>query len=145
MLFTQTCDQIWLSLLSLPRASLSLSRSVFAQSLTSVVQERDETCVAAVLSTNRTLGLYNRMIECTEFKDYLLRHDDGHWAAMIRFQLRSRTSMLEHHLPSRYRDHHSRDVEEGPSGCPTCRSDDDDLVEDFPHALFCYVAHAHHY
>ena len=29
-----------------------------------------------------------------------------------------------------------------PSGCPTCCSDDDDLVRDTPYALFCCVAHA---
>ncbi len=54
-LYTQTCDQIWLSLLSFPRASLSLSRSVFARSLVVAVQERDETCVAIVLSTKPSL------------------------------------------------------------------------------------------
>ena len=31
-------------------------------------------------------------------------------------------------------------AEDGPSGCPTCHTDD--LVEDVPHALFCCVAHA---
>ena len=141
-LFTQTCDQIWLSLLSFPRASLSLSRSVFARSLVVAVQERDETCVAVALSTKPRLGLYNRVTEGTGFKEYLLRHSDGHRAAMIRFQFRSGTSMLDYHLPSHHHVRHSRDLEDGPSGCPTCRTDDDDLVEDVPHALFCCVAHA---
>ena len=141
-LFTQTCDQIWLSLLSFPRASLSLSRSVFARSLVVAVQERDETCVAVALSTKPRLGLYNRVTEGTGFKEYLLRHTDGHRAAMIRFQFRSGTSMLDYHLPSHHHVRHSRDLEDGPSGCPTCRTDDDDLVEDVPHALFCCVAHA---
>ena len=50
--------------------------------------------------------------------------------------------MLDDHLPSNHHDRHSRDLENGPSGCPTCRTDDDDLVEDVPHALFCCVAHA---
>ena len=141
-LFTQTCDQIWLSLLSFPRASLSLSRSVFARSVVVAVQERDETCVAVALSTKPRLGLYNRVTEGTGFKEYLLRHSDGHRAAMIRFQFRSGTSMLDYHLPSHHHVRHSRDLEDGPSGCPTCRTDDDDLVEDVPHALFCCVAHA---
>ena len=44
-------------------------------------------------------------------------------------------------IPSHHHDRHSRDLEEGPSGCasacPTCRTDDDDLVEDVSHAFFC--------
>ena len=77
-LFTQTCDQIWLSLMSFPRESLSLSRSVFARSLIAAVQERDEACVAVALSTKPRLGLYNSVNEGTGFKEYLLRHIDGH-------------------------------------------------------------------
>ena len=50
--------------------------------------------------------------------------------------------MLDYRLPSHHHDRHSRDLEDGPSGCPTCRTDDDDLVEDVPHALLCCVAHA---
>ena len=138
-LFTQTCDQIWLSLMPFPRESLSMSRSVFARSLVSAVQERDEACVAAALSTKPRLGLYKSVTEGIGIKEYLLRHTDGHRAAMIRFQFRSGTSMLHHHLPNHHRDRHSRADDDGPSGCPTCRTDD--LVEDVPHALFCCVAH----
>ena len=49
------------------------------------------------------LGLYNRVIEGTGFKEYLLRHADGHQAAMIRFHFRSETFMLDYHLPSHHR------------------------------------------
>ena len=139
-LFIQTCDQLWLSLISFSRESLSMSRSVFARSLIVAVPERDEACVANALSTKPRLGLYNRVTEGTGFKEYLLRHTDGHRAAMIRFQFRSGTSMLDHHLPIHHHDRHFRDVEEGPSGCPTCRSESD--VEDVPHALFSCPAHA---
>ena len=84
--------------------------------------------------------MYKSVNEGTGFKEFLLRHTDGHQAAMIRFQFRSGTSMLDHHLPSHLRDRHTRFAEDGPSGCPTCRSDDS--VEDVTHALFCCEAHA---
>lgn len=139
-LFTQTCDQIWLSLVSFPRESLSMSKSLFVRSLCSTVQERDEASVAVALSTKPRLGLYKSVTEGTGFKEYLLRHTDGHRAAMIRFQFRSGSSMLNHHLPRHHHDRHSRDAEDGPSNCPTCRCND--LVEDVPHALFSCGPHA---
>ena len=84
--------------------------------------------------------MYNSVNEGTGFKEYLLRHTDGHRAAIIRFQFRSGTSMLDHHLPSHLRDRHSRAAEDGASHCPTCRCEDS--VEDVPHALFLCESHA---
>ena len=111
------------------------------RSLIVAFQERDETCVAVALSIKPRLGLYNRVTEGTRFMEYALRHTDGHQAAIIRLQFRPGISMLDYHLPSHHYDRHSRHLEDGSSVCPTCRTHDDDLVEDVPHALFCSVTH----
>ena len=91
------CDDIWSSLVSFSRHTLTAPYLEFVTAIVSAVEERDAAQLAGALSTKPRLGLYNRVTEGAGLKEYLCRHTDGHRAAKIRFQFRSGTSMLTHH------------------------------------------------
>ena len=103
-----------------------MPRKEFVQELCSAVHDRDHGAFSSTLASMPELALYQR-IRCLEsrvyegpaFKEYLKRSlsTPGQQGALLRFQLRSGTSILRQH-DSRFRDQASHDTED--RICPTC-------------------------
>ena len=82
--------------------SLSLPRSHFTPDICSAVHGRDHAAVLSVMVGRLEPDLYQRLYEGPGFRAYCSRaHFNyiscGHQAALIRFQLRSGTSMSQQH------------------------------------------------
>ena len=92
----QVVDCIWSSLSELSMESWSLPRPEFTQDNSSVVHARDHATFLSVLASMPDLDLYQRVYEGPGLRAYLQRGTISHacQAALIRFHLRSGTSML---------------------------------------------------
>ena len=118
-----------------------MPRKEFVQELCSAVHDRDHTAFLSTLASKAELALYQRIYEGPGFKEYLQRSlsTAGQQGALLRFQLRSGTSMLRQH-DSRFRDQPSHDTED--RICPACG--EPDSVESVHHALLHCPAYEHH-
>ena len=134
----QVLDCIWGTLSEFDMGSLSLPRSEFTRHVCSAVHDRDHAAFLSVLAGRPDLDLYRRLYEGPGFRAYLQRstHSHGHQAALMRFQLRSGTSMLRQH-DSRFRDQPSHDRED--RICPACEQPDS--IESVQHVLLHCPTH----
>jgi len=95
--------------------------------------------LASVLLSKPWLGLYNRVNEGAGIKEYLQRHEEGHRAAHIRFQLWVGQASLQP-LSSRLRHEDEDDREE--DRLPACQScHGANATEDVQHVLFLCPAY----
>ena len=118
-----------------------MPRKEFVQELCSAVHDRDHGAFLSTLGSKPELALYQRIHEGPGFREYLQRSlsTAGQQGALLRFQLRSGTSMLRQH-DSRFRDQPSHDTED--RICPTCG--EPDSIESVHHVLLHCPAYEHH-
>ena len=83
--------------------SISMPRRESALELYSAVHDKDRASFLGALASKPELVLFQRIYKGPGFREYLQRNTQGQQAAQIRFQLRSRTSMLRQH-DNRFRD-----------------------------------------
>ena len=131
-------DSIWGTLPDLGMESLSLPCPEFTRGICSAVHDRDHAAFLTVLASRPDLDLYRRVYEGPGFRAYLQRSTGSHAckAALIRFQLRSGTSMLRQH-DSRFRDQPSHDKQD--RICPACEQPDS--IESVQHVLLHCPVH----
>ena len=129
---------IWSSLSEASMEFLPLPRPEFFRDICSAVHDRDHAAFLSVLAIRPDLDLYRRVYEGSDFKVYLQRSTGTHacQAALIRFQLRSNTSMFRQHN-SRFRDPPSHDRQD--RICPACKQPDS--IESVQHILLHCPAH----
>ena len=125
-------DSIWGTLPELDMQSLSLPSPEFTRGICGAVHDRDHAAFLVVLASRPAIGLYPRVYEGRGFRAYLQRSTGSHarQAALMRFQLRSGTSMLRQH-DSRFRDQPSHDRQD--RICPACEQPDS--IESVQHVL----------
>ena len=130
--WSQVVGSIWGTLSEFSMESLSLPRQEFARGICSAVHDRDHAAFFSMLASKPELDLYQRIYEGPGFREYLQRSTGSRCsqAALIRFQLRSGTSMLRQH-DSRFRDQPSHDRED--RICPACEQPDS--IESVQHVL----------
>ena len=118
--------------------SLSLPSPEFTRGICGAVHDRDHAAFLVVLASRPDLGLYHRVYEGPGFRAYLQRSTGSHarQAALMRFQLRSGTSMLRQH-DSRFRDQLSHDRQD--RICPACEQPDS--IESVQHVLLHCPVH----
>ena len=105
------------------------------------MHDRDHGAFLGTLASKPELALYQRIYEGPGFKEYLQRSlsTAGQQGALLRFQLRSGTSMSRQH-DSRLRDQPSHDTED--RICPTCG--EPDSIESVHHVLlYCSACERH--
>ena len=105
------------------------------------MHDRDHEAILSTLGSKPELALYQRIYEGPGFREYLRSSlsTAGQQGALLRFQLRSGTSMLRQHH-SRFRDQPSHDTED--RICPTCG--EPDSIESIHHVLLHCPAYEHH-
>ena len=131
-------DSIWGTLPELDMQSLSLPSPEFTRGICGAVHDRDHAAFLVVLASRPDLDLYHRVYEGPGFRAYLQRSTGSHarQAALMRFQLRSGTSMLRQH-DSRFRDQPSHDRQD--RICPACEQPDS--IESVQHVLLHCPVH----
>ena len=134
----QAVDSIWGTLPELDMQSLSLPSPEFTRGICGAVHDRDHAAFLVVLASRPDLDLYHRVYEGPGFRAYLQRSTGSHarQAALMRFQLRSGTSMLRQH-DSRFRDQPSHDRQD--RICPACEQPDS--IESVQHVLLHCPVH----